>query len=154
MRTFLSTTVAACAALLLLAPTAASAEPASRLKIAHNTSAFYQYDGTVLGTGPAFDAVRVYAQVRNCPAGSHLIHMSLVQDGVRYPVAPASRGDGEFSCTATDTAPQVSKGFYGNGLHPGTALVTADFSYQQADGTYAVVESSRTVRIPAGYNQP
>jgi hypothetical protein len=154
MRRFLSTTVAACAALLLLAPTTASAEPAARLKIAHNTSAIWQFDGTILGTGPTFDAVTVYAQVRNCPVGSYLFHMTLVQDGVSYPVASDSRGSSELNCTATDPAPRVLEGFYGNGLHPGPALATVDFSYRQADGTYVLVQSSRTVRIPAGPNQP
>ena len=64
MRRFLSSTVAACAALLLLASTA-NAAPASRLKIAHNTSAFYQHDGSPTGTGPLFDAVRVSVQLQN-----------------------------------------------------------------------------------------
>jgi hypothetical protein len=153
MRRFLSITVAACTALLLLAPTAASAAPAPRLKIAHNTSAIWQYDGTVLGTGPAFDAVTVYAEVRNCPVGSYFFHMTLVQDGVSYPVAPGGRGSGELNCTATG-ASSVLGGFYGNGLHPGPALATVDFSYLQADGTRVRVQSSRTVRIPAGPHQP
>jgi hypothetical protein len=153
MRTALLSTVAACAALLLLAPTAASAEPAPRLKIEHGTSAIWQYDGTVLGTGPAFDAVTVYAQVRNCPTGFYLFHMTLVQDGVSYPDASDSLGSSELDCISTD-APRVLGGFYGNGLHPGPALATVEFSYQQADGTHVLVQSSRTVRIPPGYNQP
>ena len=46
MRPFLSSTIAACSALLLMAPaTAANAAAGSRLKIATKSSAFYQYDG-------------------------------------------------------------------------------------------------------------
>ncbi|HEX8082474.1 MAG TPA: hypothetical protein VF557_19860 [Jatrophihabitans sp.] len=153
MRTFLSSAVAACAALLLLAPTAANAEPASRLKIAPKTSAFYLYDGSPTGTGPLFDAVSVQVQLRDCPAGNYVLWMDLVQDGVTYPVASTALGVGEFSCTATGTAPQLSMGFYGNGLHPGTAQVIATV-YRQEDGMPVLVESSRTVRIPAGTNQP
>lgn len=152
MRTVLSSTVAACAAMLLLAPTAADAAPASRLKIAHNTSAFYQYDGSPTGAGPLFDAVRVSVQLQNCPAGDYLLWASLVQDGVSYPVASTALGVGEFSCGGTRTAPQLSMGFYGNGLHPGPARVTATV-YRQQDGMPVLVESSRMVRIPAGYNQ-
>jgi hypothetical protein len=44
-------------------------------------------------------------------------------------------------------------GFYGNGLHPGTAEVIATV-YSQEDGMPVLVQSTRTVRIPAGYNQP
>ncbi|MEO7260495.1 MAG: hypothetical protein ABI047_04440, partial [Jatrophihabitantaceae bacterium] len=96
----MSSTVAACAALLLLAPaTAADAAAAPRLKIAPKTSAFYLYDGSVLGTGPELDAVRVYAQLRDCPAGNYQLHMSLFQDGVAYPVASTALGVGEFYCT-------------------------------------------------------
>ncbi len=154
MRTFLSSVVAACAAVLLLAPATANAEPASRLKIAPKTSEFYLYDGSVLGTGPKLDAVRLYAQLRDCPTGHYVLHMDLVQDGVSYPIASTALGVGEFSCTATETAPRLSMGFYGNGLHPGTAQVTATI-YKHVEGTPVLVaESSRTVRIPAGYNQP
>ncbi|HEX8305173.1 MAG TPA: hypothetical protein VF612_09860, partial [Jatrophihabitans sp.] len=97
MRTFLSSALAACAAMLVLAPaTTANAGPAPRLKIAHSTSAFYQYDGSVSGTGPAFDAVRVSTQLRGCPAGDYVLFMDLVQDGVSYPVASTALGVGEF----------------------------------------------------------
>lgn len=153
MRTFLTSVVSACAAALLLAPAAANAEAGSRLKIAPKTSAFYQYDGSPTGTGPLADAVSVQVQLRDCPAGDYVLWMDLVQDGISYPVASTALGVGEFSCTATDTAPSLSMGFYGNSLHPGTAEVTATV-YRQADGMPVLVESSRTVRIPAGYNQP
>lgn len=154
MRRLLSSTVAACAALLLVAPATADAGTASRLKIAPKTSAFYLYDGSVLGTGPQLDAVRVYTQLRDCPVGNYVLHMELIQDGVSYPIASTARGVGEFSCTATETAPQLSMGFYGNALHPGTAQVTATI-YESASGMVVLAESSRTVRIPAGpNNQP
>lgn len=154
MRTFLSSTLAACAAMLVLVPaTTANAATAPRLKIAHSTSAFYQYDGSVSGTGPLLDAVRVSTQLRGCPAGNYVLFMDLVQDGVSYPVASTANGVGEFSCTATDTAPRLSMGFYGNGLHPGTAQVTATI-YSWADGMPVLTEATSTVRIPAGYNQP
>jgi hypothetical protein len=152
MRTFLSSTVAACAALLVLAPAAASAAPASRLQIEPKTSEFYQYDGSPTGTGPLFDAVRVQVQLRDCPAGNYVLWMDLVQDGVSYSVASTALGVGEFSCTTTDRTPRLSMGFYGNGLHPGPAQVTATV-YRQEDGMPVLAESSRTVRIPAGYHQ-
>lgn len=154
MRRLLSSTIAACAATLLLASTAtADAKTAPRFKIEHNTSEFYLYDGSVLGTGPLLDAVTVYAQLRDCPVGNYLLHMSLIQDGISYPVASTARGVGEFSCTATDTAPLLRMGFYGNSLHPGPALAITSV-YLQVDGMPVLVESSRTVRIPAGPNQP
>lgn len=154
MRRLLSSTVAACAALLLVAPATANAASASRLKIEPKTSAFYQYDGSPTGTGPLLDAVQVQTQLRDCPVGNYVLHMELIQDGVSYPIASTARGVGEFSCTATETAPRLSLGFYGNGLHPGTAQVTATV-YRQEDGMPVLVESSRTVRIPAGpNNQP
>jgi hypothetical protein len=67
MRTVLSSTVAACAAALLLAPTAASAATQSHLKIVHGTGAIYQYDPSILGTGPTYDTVTVSVQLRGCP---------------------------------------------------------------------------------------
>jgi hypothetical protein len=98
-------------------------------------------------------SVAVAAQLRNCPAGNYLLEMTLVQDGVSYPLASSALGVGEFSCTATASRPQLSMAFYGNGLHPGTARVTATV-YRQVDGMPVVAKDSGTVRIPAGYNQP
>jgi hypothetical protein len=66
-------------------------------------------------------------------------------------VASTALGVGEISCTATDANQRLSMGFYGNSLHPGPARVIASIHGQ--DGII-VAESSRTVRIPAGYNQP
>jgi hypothetical protein len=152
MRKFLSSAAAACVAVLLLASTAANAEAAARFKIDRNTSAFYLYDGSVSGTGPQLDAVTVYAQLRDCPAGNYYLQMSLVQDGVSYPVASTALGVGEFSCTATERAPRLRMSFYGNGLYPGPAQVIASV-YVQADGMPVLVQSTRTVRIPAGPNQ-
>ena len=152
MRRLLYSIVAACLA-MLLAPAAADAKTAPRFKIEPKTSAFYLYDGSVLGTGPKLDAVTVYAQLRDCPVGNYLLHMSLIQDGVSYPIASTARGVGEFSCTATDTAPRLGMGFYGNSLHPGPALAIVSV-YVQVDGMPVLVESRRTVRIPAGPNQP
>jgi hypothetical protein len=137
---------------VLLAPTAADAQPATRLRIEHTTSAFYLYDGSVTGTGPQLDAVTVYAQLRNCPAGDYLLDMSLVQDGVSYPIASTALGVGEVTCTAANTAPTVRMGFYGNSLHPGSAQVTATL-YRQVDGMPVAAKSSRTVVIPDGPNQ-
>jgi hypothetical protein len=151
MRAFLSSTLAAAAILLLTPAISADARPATRLTIERTTSAFYQYDGSPTGTGPLYDAVAVHAQLRNCPAGNYVLWATLVQDGVSYPVASTALGVGEFSCTATNAQPRVGMGFYGNGLHPGTALVTFTV-YQQADGMPVLVEGSRTVRIPAGAN--
>ena len=154
MRTFLSSTVAAFAALLVLAPTTtASAQPVPRLKIAHGTSAIYQYDPSPTGTGPLYDTVTVNVQLRGCPAGDYVLFMDLVQDGVSYPLASSALGVGEFSCTATATAPQLGMAFFGNSLHPGTAEVTATI-YRQADGMPVLTQASGTVRIPAGYNHP
>lgn len=154
MRRLLSSIIAACTAMLLLAPTAAEAAPAPRLKIEPKTSAFYLYDGSVLGTGPQLDAVRVYVQLRDCPLGYYLyrLDVDLVQDGVSYPIASTALGVGEFYCSATETAPHLSMGFYGNALHPGTAQVKASV-YGYVEGTPVLLaESSRTVRIPAGAN--
>ena len=81
-----------------------------------------------------------------------MLWATLVQDGVSYPVASTALGVGEFSCTATDTAPRLRMGFYGNSLHPGPALAIVSV-YVQVDGMPVLVESSRTVRIPAGPNQ-
>lgn len=153
MRKIMSSTVAACAALLLLSPTAANAAPASRLKIEHKTGAIFQYDPSIAGTGPLYDAVTVYAQVRDCPAGNYVLHMDLIQDGVNYELASRANGVGEFSCSATEANPQLQMSFLGNGLHPGPAQVIATV-YKSASGMTVLAESSRTVRIPAGYNQP
>jgi hypothetical protein len=152
MRAFLSSTVAACAAMLVLAP-AASAAPAAQLTIGRTTGAIFQYDPSPTGTGPEYDTVAVSSQLRNCPVGNYLLEMTLVQDGVSYPLASSALGVGEFSCTATSTRPQLSMAFYGNALHPGSALVTATV-YRQVDGMPVLTQSSRTVRIPAGPNQP
>ena len=53
--------------------------------------------------------------------------MTLVQDGVSYPVASTALGVGEFSCTATKTTARFNLGFYGNGLHPGTGLTSPPY---------------------------
>ncbi|MEO6500916.1 MAG: hypothetical protein ABIQ09_03295 [Jatrophihabitantaceae bacterium] len=151
----MSSTVAACAALLLVAPaTAANAAAGSRLKIATKTSAFYLYDGSVLGTGPELDAVRVNVQVQNCPLGyyMYMLHMEFIQDGVSYPIASTALGVGEFYCSATDTAPHLSMGFYGNALHPGAAQVITSIVGYTENTSVLLAESSRTVRIPAGAN--
>lgn len=154
MRVLLSSTVAACAAMLVLTTTtAASAAPAAKLKIEHKTSAFYQYDPSIEGTGPLYDAVVEYVQLRNCPVGNYVLFMDLVQDGVSYPVASTALGVGEFSCTATNTGPRVGMGFYGNGLHPGTAFVTVTI-YKEVNGMPVLAQGSRTVRIPKGPNNP
>jgi hypothetical protein len=152
MRALLSSTVAACAAMLVLAPSA-SAAPAAQLVIEHNTGTIYQYDPSPVGTGPDYDTVVVNTQLRSCPVGNYLLEMTLVQNGISYPLASSALGVGEFSCTATNTRPQVGMAFYGNSLHPGTALVTATV-YREVDGMPVLATSSRTVRIPAGYNQP
>jgi hypothetical protein len=153
MRTLLSSTVAACGVALLLAP-AANAAPPSHLKIAHSTGAFYQYDPSPVGDGTQlYDAVTVNAQLRGCPAGYYVLFMTLVQDGVSYNVASTANGVGEFTCTATNTAPQLQMSFYGNGLHPGSARVTATV-YHEVNGMPVLTQDSGTVRIPAGYNQP
>jgi len=151
--TILTSTVAACAAAALLAPAAATAAPSASLKIAHTSSAFYQYDGSVSGTGPTYDAVSVPVQLRNCPPGDYVLWMTLVQDGVSYDVASTALGVGEFSCSATNKSPRLNLGFYGNGLHPGVATVTAT-AYRQADGMPVLAQASATVRIPAGVNNP
>jgi hypothetical protein len=151
MRAFLSSAVAASAAVLLLAPTAANAAPSARLKIEQNTGAIYQYDPSPNGTGPLYDTVSAHARLRNCPAGYYVLSMTLVQDGVSYPWASSALGAGEITCTATNSQPRVGMSFYGNGLHPGTAVVTMTI-YAQADGMPVLAQSSRTVRIPAGAN--
>ncbi len=153
MRAFLSSTLAAAAILLLVPATSADAGPAARLTIERNTSAIFQYDPSPNGTGPLYDTVSVHAQLRNCPVDNYVAWITLVQDGVSYPMASTALGAGEFSCTATDAQPRLGMSFYGNGLHPGTALVTVT-AYRQVDGMPVLVEGSRTVRIPAGYNQP
>jgi hypothetical protein len=152
MRAFLSSTLAACAAMLVLAPSAGAA-PKAQLVIGHSTGTIYQYDPSPAGTGPLYDTVVVHTQLRSCPVANYLLEMTLIQDGVSYPLASSANGVGEFSCTATNTRPQVGMAFYGNGLHPGTALVTATV-YREVDGMPVLARSSRTVRIPAGYNQP
>jgi hypothetical protein len=151
MRALLSSTVAACAAALLLVPTAASAEPAPRLTITHNTSAIYQSDPSQEGDGVLFDTVRVDAQLRHCPAGTYFRSITLVQDGVSYPWATQALGAVEIGCTDAGTA-GAGMSFFGNGLHPGTAVVTITVS-SETDGT-VLAEDSRSVRIPAGDNQP
>jgi hypothetical protein len=151
MRTFLSSTVAACAAALLLPPTAASASPAPHLTITHNTGAIYQSDPSPDGDGVLYDTVRVTAELRHCPAGDYFRSITLVQDGVSYPWANQALGAVEVSCTATGIA-SAGMSFFGNGLHPGTAVVTITVS-SETDGT-VLAQDSRTVRIPAGNNQP
>jgi hypothetical protein len=154
MRKFLLSTVAACAALFVLTPTtAANAAPAAQLKLVHKTSAFYQYDPSPFGGGPLYDAVLVYAQLRHCPVGNYLLDMSLVQDGVSYPLASTALGVGEFSCTATDTGLRLRMAFYGNGLHPGTATVIVSAADEE-NGTPLIRQESGTVRIPDGPNNP
>jgi hypothetical protein len=151
MRRFLSTIVAMCAVILVAAPTAADAATAPRLKITHNTSAIYQSDPSQNGDGPLYDTVQVYAQLRDCPAGDYLRSITLVQDGVSYPWAVSAMGAVEVICNDTGVA-GAGMSFFGNGLHPGTAVVTITIT-SETDGS-VLVEDSRTVRIPAGYNQP
>jgi hypothetical protein len=149
MRAFLSSTLAACAALLSLAPATADAGPAARLKIDHTTSAIFQLDPSIEGTGPLYDAVSATVQLRHCPVGDYSLHMKFVQDGISYELTPGALGRGEISCDATGMA-QGGWDFMGNGLHPGPAVVTA---FIEGPGG-VLAESSRTVRIPAGYHQP
>jgi len=151
LRAFLSSTVAACTAALLLAPTAASAEPAPHLTITHNTSAIYQYDPSQNGDGVLFDTVRVTAELRHCPAGNYLRSITLVQDGVSYEWAIQALGAVEVICPATGVT-SAGMSFFGNGLHPGTAVVTITVT-SETDGS-VLAEDSRTVRIPAGENNP
>jgi hypothetical protein len=151
MRAFLSSAVAASAVILSLAPTAANAATAAGLKIDHRTSAIYQYDPSPVGDGPGYDTVTVYTQLRNCPVGNYVLEMSLVQDGVSYPLASSANGVGEFSCTATNAQPRVDMAFYGNGLHPGTALARVTV-YREVDNMPVLAKGSATVRIPAGAN--
>ena len=152
MRTFLSSTLAACAALLVLGPaTTAGAAPATQLRIEHATSAIYQYDPSPVGNGTLYDTVTAYTQLRHCPVGNYVLEMTLVQDGVSYPLASTALGVGEFSCTATASQPRLGMAFYGNGLHPGTALARVTV-YRQADGMPVLTKGSSTVRIPAGSN--
>jgi len=154
MRVLLSSTVAACAAMLVLtSTTAASAAPSTSLKIEPKTSAIYQYDPSPVGGGPLYDTVTAYVQLRHCPAGNYLLDMSLVQDGVSYPLASSALGVGEFSCTAADPAPRLGIAFYGNGLHPGSATVTVG-AHDEENGTPLVEQQSGTVRIPNGPNNP
>ncbi len=152
MRTLLSSTIAVGAVALLLAPTAASAEPAPHLTITHNTSAIYQSDPSPDGDGMLYDTVQVGAELRHCPpAATYLRSITLVQDGVSYGWATTALGAVEIGCLATGTA-GAGMSFFGNGLHPGTAVVTITVS-RGIDDT-VVAQDSRTVRIPAGYNQP
>jgi hypothetical protein len=150
MRALLTSTLAACAATALLAP-AADAAPRAQLSIARTTGAIYQYDPSPFGGGPTYDTVNVTAQLRNCPAGDYLLDMKLVQNGVSYPLASTANGVGEFSCTTGNNHPAVSIAYYGNGLHPGAAQVTATV-YREVDGMPVLAKSSRTVRIPVGPN--
>ncbi|HEX8093425.1 hypothetical protein [Jatrophihabitans sp.] len=151
MRAFLSSTLAACAAMLLLAPiTSASAAPVTRLQIERTTSAIWQTDPSIEGTGPLYDAVTVYVQLRNCPTGFYYLHMDFIQDGVSYELESRALGVGELNCTGGRVT-ETLMGFLGNGLHPGPASVIAFVT--RSDGT-TLAEGSRTVRIPAGYNQP
>lgn len=150
MRALLTSTLAACAATALLAP-AADAAPRAQLTIARTTGAIYQYDPSPFGGGPEYDTVDVTANLRNCPAGDYLLDMKLVQDGVSYPLASTANGVGEFSCTAANNHPAISIAYYGNGLHPGAAQVTATV-YREADGMPVLTKTSRTVRIPVGPN--
>ncbi|MEO6502105.1 MAG: hypothetical protein ABIQ09_09370 [Jatrophihabitantaceae bacterium] len=149
MRAFLSSTVAACAALLMLTPATADAGPAARLKIDHTTSAIFQFDPSIEGTGPLYDAVSATVQLRNCPVGNYGLNMEFVQDGISYELTPGPLGRTEISCDATGKA-EGGFAFMGNGLHPGPAVVTAWVTQPGGD----LARSSRTVRIPAGYNQP
>jgi len=154
MRAFLLSTVAAFLALFVLTPTvAAGAAPAARLKIVHETSAIYQYDPSPVGNGPLYDTVTVYAQLRHCPVGDYLLSMTLVQDGVSYPLASMALGVGEFSCTATDTRLREGMAFYGNGLHPGTAIVTVS-AHNVENGMPLIAQQTDAVRIPRGANNP
>jgi hypothetical protein len=154
MRAFLLSMVAAFVALFVLTPTvAAGAAPAAQLKVEHKTSAIYQYDPSPFGGGPLYDTVTVYTRLRHCPVGNYLLSMTLVQDGVSYPLASTALGVGEFSCTATDTEPQVSMAFYGNGLHPGTAVASVGV-YGEEDGVPLIGQQTGSVRIPKGYDQP
>jgi hypothetical protein len=151
MRTFLSSTVAACSAALLISPAVASAEPASRLQISHTTGAIYQSDPSPDGDGILYDTVQVTAQLRHCAAGSYFRSITLVQDGVSYEWATQALGAGEIGCTGAGTA-RAGMAFFGNGLHPGTAVVTVTVT-SETDGS-VLAQTSRRVRIPAGPNNP
>jgi hypothetical protein len=151
MRRVLFSILAACAAIVVVAPTAASAAPAPRLNITHNTGAIYQSDPSPNGDGVLYDTVEVSAQLRNCPAGDYFRSITLVQDGVSYPWATSAMGAVEVTCPASGMT-GAGMAFFGNGLHPGTAVVTITIT-SETDGS-VLVEDNRTVRIPAGYNQP
>jgi hypothetical protein len=152
MRTFLSSTVAAaCAAALFLPATAASAGPAPHLRITHNTGAIFQSDPSPNGDGPLFDTVQVFAELSHCPAGDYLRSITLIQDGVSYPWATQALGAVEVICPASGVT-GAGMIFFGNGLHPGPAVVSITIT-SETDGS-VLVQDSRTVRIPAGYNQP
>jgi hypothetical protein len=150
--TILTSTVAACVAALVLVPVTANAAPATGLKIDHSTGTFYQYDPSIEGTGPTYDAVVVKAQLRNCPAGYHRYWMTLTQDGVSYDVASTALGTGELICSGSAKT-TLRLGFYGNGLHPGLAQATVTVYWETA-GMPELLEVSGTVRIPTGTNNP
>lgn len=150
--TILTSTVAACAVASLLVPATANAAPATGIKIDRATSGFYQYDPSIEGTGPTYDAVSVKAQLRNCPAGYHRFWMTLTQDGVSYDVASTALGTGELTCSGSAKT-TLRLGFYGNGLHPGPAEATVTVYWETA-GMPELLEVSGTVRIPAGTNNP
>ena len=154
MRLFRSTAIAAGAAMLVLIPSvAAHATPATRVRVVHKTSAIYQYDPSPLGNGPTYDTVIAYVQFSHCPVGDYLLSMTLVQDGVSYPYASSALGVGEFNCTATETRPRMGIAFYGNGLHPGTAVATVS-AHDIETGAPLIEQTSGTVRIPKGPNNP
>ncbi|MBV9820684.1 MAG: hypothetical protein JO144_00450, partial [Actinobacteria bacterium] len=112
----------------------ASADPAPQLRIEHNTGAIYQSDPSPNGDGILYDTVRVSADLRHCPApGFFFRSITLVQDGVSYEWATQALGAGEIGCTDAGTA-SAGMAFFGNGLHPGTAVVTVTVT-SETDGS-------------------
>jgi len=133
---------------------ASAATPAPRVTIFPVTSRIFLSDPSPLGPQPGdhlYRTVRVQASLWHCPAqGFYLRSIDLTQDGVSYPWDNFALGASEILCSATGATAPAGMGFYGDGLHPGWAVVTVAVTNEQ-DGTL-IAKARARVFIPWGFS--
>ena len=149
MYRWLIAAVLAVASWAVCAPaTAAAATP--RIQVFPMTSRIFLSDPNPIGPLPGdhlYRTVKVQAALRGCPAsGFYLRSIELTQDGVSYPWNNFALGASEILCSASGGTAPVGMGFYGNGLHPGWAVVAVGV-FDEQNGT-PVAQTRQRVYIP------
>jgi hypothetical protein len=136
----------------LCAP-ASAATAAPRISVFPMTSRIFLSDPSPLGPQPGdhlFRTVKVRAVLRNCPApGFYLRSIELTQNGVSYPWDNPALGASEILCSAAGGTAAAGMGFYGDGLHPGWAVVTVGV-FDEENGT-PITQTRQRVYIPGAW---